>query len=63
MLLVLLENVTFCAFLARSGLSDINQWDGQSCIFNKLLLSTEAEPSTQLTTENKKVSSAKNDKS
>ena len=54
-LLVFLENITSCACLARSGLSDLFHWYAQSCIFNKSLLSTETEAFVQLTIENKEV--------
>ena len=42
-----------------SGLNDIFHWHAQSCIFNRSLLSVEAEVFTQFTMLNKEVSSAK----
>ena len=42
------------------NLSNIFHWYAQFCIYNILLLSTEAEAFAQLTIKNKEVSSAKN---
>ena len=54
-----LEKIFFCACLVRSALNDIFRWYGQSIIFNKSLLSVEAEVFIQFTMLNKEVSSAK----
>ena len=54
-----LEKIISCASLVRSGLNDILHWYAQSCIFNRSLLSVEAEVFTQFTMLNKEVSSAK----
>ena len=54
-----LEKIISCACLVRSGLNDIFHWYSQSCIFNRSLLSVEAEVFTQFTMLNKEVSSAK----
>ena len=53
-----LEKIISCACLVRSGLNDIFHWYAQSCIFNRSLLSVEAEVFTQFTMLNKEVSSA-----
>ena len=54
-----LEKIVSRACLDRSGLNDIFHWYAQSCIFNRSLLSVEAEVFTQFTMLNKEVSSAK----
>ena len=54
-----LKKIISCACLVRSGLNDIIHWYVQSCIFNRSLLSVEAEEFTQFTMLNKEVSSAK----
>ena len=52
------ENIFF-AYLVWSGLNHIFHWYAQSIIFNRWLLSAEAEVFTQFTMLNKEVSSAK----
>ena len=54
-----MEKIISCACLVRSGLNDIFHWYAQSCIFNRSLLSVEAEVFTQSAMLNKEVSSAK----
>ena len=49
----------FFACLVRSGLNDIFHWYGQSIIFNRSLLSAEAEVLTQFIMLNKELSSSK----
>ena len=55
----LLEKIVSCACLARSGLNDSFHCYVQSSIFNRSLLSVEAEVFTQFTMLNKEVSSTK----
>ena len=38
-----LEKIIFCTYLVWSGLNDIFHWYTQSCVFNRSLLSVEAE--------------------
>ena len=54
-----LEKIISCASLVRSGLNDIFHWYAQFRIFNRSLLSVEAEVFLQFTILNKEVSSAK----
>ena len=54
-----LEKIISCACLVQSGLNDVFHWYALFCIFNRSLLSVEAEVFTQFTMLNKKVSSAK----
>ena len=54
-----LEKKISCACLVRSGLNYIFHWYAESCIFNRSLLSVEAEVFTQFTMLHREVSSAK----
>ena len=54
-----LEKIISCACLVRSALNGIFHWYAQSCIFNRSLLSVEAEVFTLFTMLNKELSSAK----
>lgn len=55
-----LKKIASCLFLVRSGLSYIFHWYAQPCVFNRSVLSVEAEVFTEFTMLNKTVSSAKN---
>ena len=54
------EKIISCACLVWFGSNDIFHWYAPSCIFNRSLLTVEAEMFTHLTVLNKEVSSAKN---